>query len=431
MAKFVNNRSKIAALTLALLSACTFYSGAALAQSGSSTGNTKAADVAPPTLNPEIAKAVKAAQDFAAAKDYPSALAKLAETDSIANKTPYEIFAVERTRGDYLLAKGDKDNAAKAFVAVVETKYLKLADQLNLMQIIGQLYFQSGNYPSSISWLTRYHTEGGTDSRSYPLLTQAYYLNKEYALAYKGISAQVQAEIAAGKVPSEQSLKLVYSCISQMNDKEGTLKAVEQLNSYYPTAKNWTYLINQTQTKPGFSDRLYLDLYRLKQELGLLTVAAEIVDMSETATRAGLPAEAKKALDQGFAAGILGKGADAKKHADLLAAATRRAADDLKTMPQGEAGAAKSKDGTGLVNLGMAYATSGQYDKGISLIEQGITKGGLARLEEAKLHLGLVYFWAGQKDQAIKQLQTVQGADGIGDLARYWVMEINHPLLSK
>ena len=100
-------------------------------------------------------------------------------------------------------------------------------------------------------------------------------------------------------------------------------------------------------------------------------------------------------------------------------------------MPQGEAGAAKSKDGTGLVNLGMAYATSGQYDKGISLIEQGITKGGLARLEEAKLHLGLVYFWAGQKDQAIKQLQTVQGADGIGDLARYWVMEINHPLLSK
>ena len=430
MTKFVSNRIKVAALTLALCSVCTFYSTNTLAQSTSATAD-KANDGVPQTLNPEIAKALKAAQELAEAKNYPGALTKIAETDSIGNKTPYDIFAVERTRGDYYLASGDKEKAAKAFAAVVESKYLKVSDQLSLTQAISQIYFQLSNYPLTIQWMNRYLSEGGKDPRAKVLLNQAYYLNKDYPLAYKGISAEVQEDIAAGRVPSEQNLKLLFSCISQMNDKEGTLKSVEQLNSYYPNVKNWQYLLNQTQTKPGFSDRLYLDLYRLKQELGLLTVATEIVDMSETATRAGLPAEAKKALDQGFAAGVLGKGADAKKHTALLDAATRRAADDLKTMPQGEASAAKSKDGAGLVNLGMAYATSGQFDKGISLIEQGISKGGLSRLEEAKLHLGIVYYWSGKKDQALKQLDTVQGTDGVSELAHYWKMQINHPLVAK
>ena len=112
----------------------------------------------------------------------------------------------------------------------------------------------------------------------------------------------------------------------------------------------------------------------------------------------------------------------------MLDSANKRAAEDLKTMQQGEAGAAKSKDGSALANLGMAYATAGQYDRGASLIEQGISKGGFARIEEAKLHLGLVYYWAGKKEEAIKQLKTVEGADGTAEIAQYWAMQISHPL---
>jgi hypothetical protein len=41
--------------------------------------------------------------------------------------------------------------------------------------------------------------------------------------------------------------------------------------------------------------------------------------------------------------------------------ASKNAADDVKTMAQGEAEAAKSKDGTGLVNLGYAYVSVGQF----------------------------------------------------------------------
>ncbi len=380
------------------------------------------------TLRPEIQRPLVEAQALAEAKNYKDAIAKIAETDKVDSKTPYEIFAVERTRGEYYLKVDDKVNAAKSFEAVSAANYLKPADQVNLDLVIARIYFQASNYPATISWVQRYLKEGGGDPNSKDILNKAYFLNKEYAEAYKGFSAAVSETIAAGRAPDEQSLQIILNCTSLLNDTEGALRAVEQLNSYYPSTKNWVYLVGQVHSKAGFSERLYLDILRLKFELALMNTAADYVDMADTATRFGFPAEAKKVLDQGFASGVLDKGADARKNAALLDAANKRAADDLKTMQQGEASAAKSKDGTGLVNLGFAYATTGQFDKGASLIEEGISKGGLSRLEEAKLHLGIVYYWSGKKDKAIAQLRTVEGRDGTADLARYWIMQINHPI---
>jgi len=389
-----------------------------------------AADAKAPAdvLRPEISKPLIAAKVLFDSNNIPDALAKISETDAVADKTSYEQFAVERTRGDYYLKAGDKIKAAQAFEKVVAANYLKHDDQLHIIQVVSQLYFQASNYPLTISWMERYFNDGGTEAKSRDMLNKAYYLNKDYAQAYKGLSTYVANELAAGHIPNEQYFQLILNSESILNDKEGLLKAVEQLNTYYPSSKNWNYLISQAHSKPGFSDKLFLDVFRLKQELGLLETAAEYIDMSELATRAGLPAEAKKALEQANTARLLSGGPDAKKNAALLDAATRRAADDLKTMQQGEASAAKSKDGSGLVNLGMAYATAGQFDKGASLIEQGISKGGIARIEEAKLHLALVYYWAGKKEDAIRQLKTVGGSDGTGDLARLWIMQISHPL---
>ena len=392
--------------------------------------DTPAADATAPAevLRPEIRTVLIDAKALYDAKNVPGALAKIAESDSIKDKTPYEIFAVEKTRGDYLFAAGDKVKAAKAFEAVIAANYLRRADQLSMIEATSQLYFQASDYPATISWADRYVKEGGTDPKAFDVLNKAHYLNKDYAEAYIGINSQVQGEITAGRVPDEQSLKILLSCMSSLKDDAGMLKSLELLNTYYPSTQNWLYLLGQIHTKPGFSDKIYLDINRLKMELSLMQKATDYLDMSELATRAGLPAEAKKALDQGFAAGLLGKGADAAKQQALLSAANKHADEDVKFMQQGEASANKSKDGAGLVNLGMAFATAGQFDKGASLIEQGISKGGLARLEEAKLHLGLVYYWAGKKNEAIKQLNTVEGTDGTADLARYWIMQINHPL---
>jgi tetratricopeptide (TPR) repeat protein len=155
--------------------------------------------------------------------------------------------------------------------------------------------------------------------------------------------------------------------------------------------------------------------------------AEEYQDMAELSLLAGQPIEAKQVLDNGFANGSLGTGTHAAKHKQLRAQADKQAADDTKNIGSGEASARKSKNGTGLINLGYAYVTLGQFDKGIALIQEGIAKGGLQNAEDAKLRLGYSYAMAGQKEEAIKTLETVTGNDGRGDLARYWILWVNRP----
>jgi tetratricopeptide (TPR) repeat protein len=84
-------------------------------------------------------------------------------------------------------------------------------------------------------------------------------------------------------------------------------------------------------------------------------------------------------------------------------------------------------DGAGLVNLGYAYVTMDQFDKGIALMEQGIAKGLAKRADDYKMRLGIAYAKAGRKAEAIKTLESIKGNDGAADLARYWILWVNRP----
>ncbi len=149
--------------------------------------------------------------------------------------------------------------------------------------------------------------------------------------------------------------------------------------------------------------------------------------MAQLALLAGFPAEAKQVLDQGYQAGLLGSGADAAKQKRLRDQANKAATDDLKTMAQSEASVSGAKEGTGQINLGYALVTAGQFDKGLGLMEEGLKKS-VKRSEDAKLHLGIAYQMAGQKDKAIQAFKSVQGTNGVADLAQLWVMQVNHPV---
>jgi hypothetical protein len=81
----------------------------------------------------------------------------------------------------------------------------------------------------------------------------------------------------------------------------------------------------------------------------------------------------------------------------------------------------------GLVNLGYAYVTMGQFDKGIDLMKQGIAKGVSKNPEDARLRLGYAQALAGKLEDSVATLKAVSGNDGRGDLARYWIMWETHP----
>jgi hypothetical protein len=200
---------------------------------------------------------------------------------------------------------------------------------------------------------------------------------------------------------------------------------MEKLVALYPTDDYWTDLLHRMQNKPGFSQTHSLDVLRLQTVAQKVMAPEEYVEMAELALAAGFPTEAKKTLDAGFAAGVLGTGSGAATHKQLRDKATRGAADDAKNIASGEASAAKAKDGAGLVNLGWAYVTMDQFDKGIPLMEQGIAKGVAKKPDEYKLRLGMAYAKAGRKAEAVKTLESIKGTDGLGDIARYWILWVN------
>ncbi|HEU5436947.1 MAG TPA: hypothetical protein VFU95_11050, partial [Telluria sp.] len=101
---------------------------------------------------------------------------------------------------------------------------------------------------------------------------------------------------------------------------------------------------------------------------------------------------------------------------------------DQKTQATDEAALVKAKDNDGLVKMGYGLVQAGQADKGLQMMQDAIKAGGLRNPEDAKLHLGEAQAVAGKKSQAIATLKEVKGNDGTADLARYWIMAINHPM---
>ena len=375
------------------------------------------------TLRPEVGKPLQAAESLMKAKKYQEAAAKVREAENVGGKTAYESSVIERMRGSIAAAGGDAATAIKSFETSIAGGRLPAADQLKMVEALAGMYYRANNYGKAAQWLSRYLKEGGTDPQMRTLLLQSYYLNNDCASVSRELQGDLAADEKAGRAPSEERLQLLANCYLKQKDNAGYGAALEKLVTYYPKKEYWLDLINRVQRKPGYADRLSLDIYRLKLATGNLTAANDYMEMAQLALQADYPAEAKKVIDQGYSSKALGTGSDAARQKRLQDLALKQLADAQKTLAQSEADALAAKDGNELVNVGFAYVNNGQADKGLALMEQGIRKGGLKRPEDAKLHLGIAYLFAGQKTKAAQAFKNVQGTDGTAELARLWAIQ--------
>lgn len=375
------------------------------------------------SVRPEVGKPLQAAQELIKARKYKEALAKIADAENAGNKTAYESFLIQQMRGSAAMAAGETETAIRSFEAVIASGRLSPPEQLKIIQALASMHYRAKDYPKAATWASRFMKEGGTDPQMRTVLIQAHYLNNDCASVSKLLQGVAQGEEQSGRRPGEDELQIMSSCYVKQKDNAGYLTALEKLVTYYPKKDYWADLVNRIQRKPGFSDRLSLDVFRLKLATGNLSSAADFMEMTQLALQAGVPAEARKIVEQGFAAGALGTGADAERHKRLRDLALKT--DEAPANGAAEAAAAASKDGAALVNNGFNQVAKGQADKGIALMEKGIRIGGLRRPEDAKLHLGIALLQGGHKARAIQTLKSVQGVDGTADLARLWVIHAN------
>jgi hypothetical protein len=364
----------------------------------------------------EVGKPLQAAQELIRAQRFKEALAKVREADAVPGKSAGESSLIERMRIAAASGAGDVETAAKSFEAI--SAQVSPAERLRMIESLAGGYYRAREYGKAMHWGQRYFKEGGTSGSIRTLLIQSQYLAGDFAGAARELTTEISQAERNGSAPGEDRLKLLVNATLKMNDTNGYVWALERLVTYYPKKEYWVDLLGRLQRKPNFSDRLALDTYRLGLATDTLSKPGDYMEMAQLALQAGFAAEARQVVDKGFAANVLGTGAEAERHKRLRDLVAKRLEEDKQTQAANIAEAQEAKDGTALVNAGMNLVFNGDKQKGLQLMQQGIARGNLKRAEDARLHLAIAQLLAGEHGKAQGTLKTVSGNDGTAALAR-------------
>ncbi|MGH6610303.1 MAG: hypothetical protein ACRECQ_08610, partial [Burkholderiaceae bacterium] len=285
----------------------------------------------------EVGRPLQAARDLIKAKKYSDALAKLREVDSISNLSANERFLLEQMRASAALSAGNNDQAIKSIQALMNSGKLPESQQAQYAASLASLHYREKDYKEAANWAGRALRANPSDGTMRNLQIQSYYLAGDLASAQREALQDVQAAEKAGRTPPEDRLQLLANIASKTGDRAAYVAGIERLAAYYPKKEYWDDLLRRLESKPGFSNRLTLDLYRLRVATKTLDTPNEVVEMAQLALQQRQAGEAKKLLDEAFASGLLGKGAEAERQKRLLALATERVNEAPAQLKQAEA----------------------------------------------------------------------------------------------
>ncbi|MGZ5105544.1 MAG: hypothetical protein ACXWHB_13685 [Usitatibacter sp.] len=366
------------------------------------------------SVRPEVGKPLQAAQALVKQHKGREAMAEIAKAEAVPNRTPFENQVIAQMKAAAASSAGDNDATIRANQALLDSGRVSGREATTLVQSIAVAYYNKKDYAEAARWTQRYFKEGGGDPAMRTVLLQSYYLGNDCNSVNKMLAGSDRA--------TEEELQILANCYLRQNDTGGYVGAIEKLVVSYPKKQYWTDLLARVQKKPGFSDRLGVDVYRLRLATGNLTNTNDYLEMAQLALQAGNPAEARLIVDKGYETHALGQGPEAARHQRLRDLVMKELTESQKNRARDERDALAAKDGNDLVKVGLVYVYDGNADKGLALVEQGIKKGGLKRPDDAKLCLGEAQIFAGHKAKGVQTLKTVQGNDGTADLARLWIL---------
>lgn len=377
-----------------------------------------------PTVRPEVGKPLQAAIDLLKQKRAKEALARAKEAQAIGDKTPYETYLIQRVIGQAAAMAGDAATAAPALESAAASSAAPEAERRQLLAAAAAQYYSLKDYGKATAVATRYFQHGGTDKSVRTVYVQSLYLSGNHAGAARELASDVESDERAGRTPPEDQLQLLANAYLQSKDSAGYARAMEKLVTYHPKRDYWLNVLHNVVARPGYNDRLNIDVQRLKLEAGVMRNADDYLEFAQMSLIEGFPIEAAKVIEKGYAAGALGTGADAERHKRLRDLAAKNLAEDKKALSEnGKEGGAK--DGKALFNEGFNLVLHGRHDKGFAMMQEGLKLGtGFRRIDHAKLQLGYAHFLAGHKEKAIQAFKGVQGTDGAAALARLWTVRL-------
>ena len=370
-------------------------------------------------LRPEIGKPLQQAGELLRQGKAKEALAKANEANAVGGKSASEQLTVDRMRAAAAQRAGDMGTA----IAALESIHGRVGggEQGPIAEQLASAYAQQRNNAKAVEWLNKAKAAGHSSGTMRQLEQFLQSASGDFAAIARDAGAAVSAAEQAGRRPDEGDLLRLADAQQRTGNMNGYVNSLERLVAYYPKKDYWNAYLGRLARKSGFSDRFHLDVLRLRLAAGVMTKTEDFMEMAQLAIQAGFPAEARRIVDRGFEAKLLGEGAEGDRHRRLRELAIKRADEQKANIAAQEAEAAG--DANQMLLVGTQYVSMGQADKGIELIEAAIKKGGLKRPEDAKLRLGLAQQQSAKaKGRATQTLRSVQGTDGVADIARLWVI---------
>ena len=372
-------------------------------------------------LRAEVGKPLQQAGELLRQGKAREALAKVREAEAVGGKSAAEQLTIDRMKAAAAQRAGDTATAIQALEGIAArsggSELGQVAEQL------ASAYAQQRNNGKASEWLNKAIAAGNNGASVKQLQAYLQGASGDYAAIARDAAAAVNAAEQAGRRPDEGELLRLADAQQRTGNNAGYSNTLEKLLTYYPKKDYWNAHLARLPRKPGFGDRLALDVMRLRLASGTLAKTEEFMEMAQLSLQAGLPAEALRIVDQGYKAGLLGTGAEAARHQRLKDLAVKQLAEQKNAIAGQANDAAAEKDGNELVRVGNAYVSLGEVDKGIGLIEKGIAKGGLKRPEDAKLRLGVAQLQSPKlKAKGVQTLRSVGGTDGAADIARLWIV---------
>ncbi|MCE9651127.1 MAG: hypothetical protein K8R18_16025 [Parvibaculum sp.] len=359
-----------------------------------------------------VGKPLKEAQGLSKAGNYADALKKVKTANALSGKTPYESFVIDDFMAFLNVKLKDYAAAAQAAEAALATGEVPAKDRPERLKTLVQLNYTVKNYDKAVAFAKQYQQAAGPDAEMQRLVTQAYYLQKDYHNAEASAKALAASQTAAGRKPDEAILQLWLSSAFYAQNKSSQRAALTALVESYPSQAYIGDLLNLVEADLGRSDRMSLEVFRLKLAAAMLKTSDEYIEMAQLAIQLGFPGEARAVMAKGFTAGVLG-GKNKSREQRLETMAKQQAGQDEPTL------AATADTPKAKAALAEAYASYGKADKAIALYNE-VLAAGPRDADIIRLHLGQAYLAKGDAASARKSFAAVGDAKLAG-LAHLWI----------
>jgi tetratricopeptide (TPR) repeat protein len=373
-----------------------------------------------PALRNDVYEKLSEAQVAAEAKDLAGAKAILdqmiAESGS-KGLNSYELANVYNLYAFIQYSKEDYAGALKSYEKVVSQPDIPLAMEINTRFTIAQLYFVQEEWQKGIDALNKWFAMTDTpNANAYILLAQGYYQVKDYDKALVNVDKAMDMSKAADKIPKEQWYNLARFLYFEKNDVKNTVLVLEELLKYYPKKEYWVQISHMYGEQDKTNEQLAAMETAYLQNM--LDKDNEQVVMAYLYLNADVPYKAAKVMDKGLGNKSI---EDKTKNWELAGNAWRQAQELDKAIPAMEQAAATSETGELYARLGNIYLDNDEFNKAITAINKGLSRGGVKRADTSRLVLGMAYFNTNQYDKAREAFIAAGRDERSAAYAKQWI----------